>query len=270
MPTPSSEAGFLALPCSTAAEAREALSRAPASVFILDVLLPDGDGVDLLQEIRRSPSGASAVIVMLSSEAEVKDRIRGLQTGADEYVGKPYDAGYLVAKVQELLQTRQPAATGDTTVLVIDDSATFREDLRTAFESAGHRVLTASTGEEGLRIAGAQRPNAIVVDGVLPGIDGATVIRHIRLDAVLRDVPCLLLTASEDKSAELRALDAGADTFVRKEEDLEVILAKLAAVLRRSDGHGRPVTRRREACSARRRSSPSTTASPTCTSSPTP
>src|SRR5688572_26415549 len=83
------EAGFLAVLCSTVAEARAELSRAQASVFILDVLLPDGDGVDLLEEIRRSPSGASVVIVMLSSEAEVKDRIRGLQTGADEYVGKP-------------------------------------------------------------------------------------------------------------------------------------------------------------------------------------
>ena len=126
---------------------------------------------------------------------------------------------------------RRPSGT---TILVIDDSATFREELRTAFESAGYRVLTAATGEEGLRVAGAQRPDAIVVDGVLPGMDGATVIRHIRLDAVLRDVPCLLLTASEDKGAELRALDAGADTFVRKEEDLDVILARLAAVLRRA------------------------------------
>src|SRR5215218_9098988 len=92
------EAGFVTLPCATVAEARETLTRAQAQVFILDVLLPDGDGVDLLDEIRRSPSGASAVIVMLSSEAEVKDRIRALRNGADEYVGKPYDCGYLVAK----------------------------------------------------------------------------------------------------------------------------------------------------------------------------
>ena len=66
--------------------------------------------MELLQEIRRSPAGTSAVVVMLSSEAEVRDRIRGLQTGADEYVGKPYDIGYLLAKVQELLQARQGAA----------------------------------------------------------------------------------------------------------------------------------------------------------------
>jgi two-component system NtrC family sensor kinase len=226
-------AGFDPRPCATLAAAREVLAEGVASTFILDVVLPDGDGIDLLEEIRRSPSGASAIILMLSSEAEVEDRIRGIQTGADEYVGKPYDTVYLLSRVQELLQARSGPDAG-TTILVIDDSATFREALKTALESAGYRVATAPTGEDGLRVAGARRPDAIVVDGVLPGIDGATVIRRIRLDAALRDVPCLLLTASGDQSAELRALDSGADAFVRKEEDLDVILAKLAAALRRT------------------------------------
>jgi two-component system, NtrC family, sensor kinase len=117
---------------------------------------------------------------------------------------------------------------------VIDDSATFREELRAALEEAHYSVLTAANGEEGLRLAGSRRPAAILVDGVLPGIDGATVIRRIRLDAALRDVPCLLLTASEDVDAELLALDAGADSFVRKHDDLDVILARLAALLRRT------------------------------------
>ena len=231
-------AGFSPIPCETAEEARAVLARTPVAVIILDVLLPDADGVELLAEIRGLPSIASAVVVMLSSEADVADRIRGLQTGADEYIGKPYDAGYLVAKVQELVLARARPSADCPLILVIDDSATFLEALRAAVESAGYRAVTASSGEEGLRVAGSLRPDAIIVDGVLPGIDGATVIRHVRLDAALRDVPCLLLTASEDKGAELRALDSGADAFVRKEDDIEVILARLAAVLRRAPTRG--------------------------------
>jgi DNA-binding response OmpR family regulator len=227
-------AGFQPLPCATAAEARAVLSRGPVGIVILDVLLPDADGVDLLKEIRGSPSASSAVVLMLSSEAEVKDRIRGLQRGADEYVGKPYDAVYVVARAQELMGGRRASVTGLTTVLVIDDSQTFREELRRALAAAGYLVVMASTGEEGLRVAASCRPGVIVVDGTLPGIDGATVIRRVRLDAALRNVPCLLLTASDEKGAELRALDAGADTFVRKEDDFDVVLAKLAAVLRRA------------------------------------
>jgi signal transduction histidine kinase len=67
---------------------------------------------------------------------------------------------------------------------------------------------------------------------MLPGIDGASVVRRIRLDAVLRGTPCLLLTASEERDAELRALDSGVDAFVRKDEDMGVIQARLAAILR--------------------------------------
>jgi DNA-binding response OmpR family regulator len=225
-------AGFRPVLCATAAEARRALSRERVVLVVLDVVLPDGDGIELLAEIRTASASAATPILLLSTEAEVKDRIRGLTTGADDYVGKPYDAGYVVARARELVRERTDEKLADrATILVIDDSTTFREELREALDGAGYVVLTAASGEEGLRMAASQRPTAIVVDGIMPGIDGGTVIRKIRLDAALRGMPCILLTGSEGSGAELRALDAGA-TPVRKEEDLEVILARLAAVLR--------------------------------------
>jgi len=226
-------AGFQSMPCATVSEARAVLARGPVSIAVLDVLLPDGDGVDFLKELRSSSSGATTVVLMLSTEAEVKDRIRGLQTGADEYVGKPYETGYVIAKARELLRARCPLPVVDkTTVLVIDDSLTLREELRVAFVAVGYAVLVAESGEEGLRVAADRRPDAVVVDGMLPGIDGATVIRRFRLDAALRSIPCVLLTGSEEQGDELRALDAGADAFVRKDEPVDVICARLAAVLR--------------------------------------
>ena len=225
-------AGFHPIPCAAVAEAREALMRGAVDLVILDVLLPDGDGVEFLKEIRECMSSQAAAVIMLSTEAEVKDRIRGLQRGADEYVGKPYDSSYLVAKAREFLRAHRSSVVGSKTVLVIDDSATLRDELTKALEPAGYIVLTAASGEEGLQVAADRRPDAVLVDGILPGIDGATVIRRVRLDAALRGIPCLLLTASEDKGSELRALDAGADAFVRKEEGAAVILAKLGAVLR--------------------------------------
>jgi two-component system NtrC family sensor kinase len=120
-----------------------------------------------------------------------------------------------------------------TTILVVDDSPAFRQVLRDALIAAGHFVLEAATGEEGLALAGACRPDAIVVDGIAPSIGGNTVIRRLRLDAALRQVPCLLLT-SEGTNAELRALDAGADAFVRREEHVDIIVGRLSELLLRS------------------------------------
>lgn len=228
------EAGYEVLLSATLAEARAIIAATPLELIILDQLLPDGDGIDLLSELRGHPDTADVAVVMLSTEAEVKDRIRGLKTGADEYVGKPYDKRYMLARTEQLLRQRRGPPSTRPAVLVIDDSATFREALRAALDQAGYAVFIAADGEEGLRMAAANRPAAVLVDGVLPGIDGATVVRRIRLDAALRDVPCLLLTASDDMDAELSALDAGADSFVRKESSLDVVLARLAAVLRRA------------------------------------
>ncbi len=235
-------AGFHAIPCASVAEARAALAEQVASVIILDVLLPDVDGVEFLKELRATAAWATIPVLMLSSEAEVKDRVRGLQTGADEYVGKPYEVGHVVARARELIRARDPAtgnAQEQLTILIIDDSPTFREALRQGLETAGHLVVLAGSGEEGLRLAGERRPGAVLVDGLLPGIDGPSVIRRLRLDVALRGIPCLLLTASQDNGAELQALDAGADAFVRKDEPIPVILARLAAVLRRDSA---PIT----------------------------
>jgi DNA-binding response OmpR family regulator/two-component sensor histidine kinase len=228
-----STAELPAVACATLAEARAALAQDRFSLIILDVVLPDGDGIQLLEELRATPPADGIAVMLLSTEAEIRDRIRGLTTGADEYVGKPYDPGYVVARACELVHRGRPAAAPlQDTVLVIDDSVTFREEMKAALEGASYRVLVAGSGEEGLRLAAALRPSAIIVDGMLPGIDGATVIRRIRLDAALRGLPCLLLTGSEAGGDEVRALDAGADVFARKGDDIPLILARLSAMLR--------------------------------------
>ena len=230
------DAGLETMVCASAGQARAALEVETFGLMILDVHLPDADGVALLAELRAAPATAGMAVMLLSSAGAVADRIRGLATGADEYIGKPYDPGFVVARARELLRDEVAAGEGGGTVLLIDDSPTFRAAVQAALEQASYRVFTAASGEEGLQRAAQLRPDAIVVDGILPGIDGATVIRRIRLDAALRRLPCLLLTASEDAGAELRALDAGADAFVRKEEDIAVILARFAAMLRSAGG----------------------------------
>src|SRR5580658_5613478 len=119
-------AGFDTRLSATLEEARRALGLESFAVLVLDVLLPDGDGIELLGEVRQNPSTADIVIILLSTETEVRDRIRGLTTGADEYVGKPYERAYVTARAQELVRQRAPsqAPPALTTVLVIDDSAT--------------------------------------------------------------------------------------------------------------------------------------------------
>lgn len=227
--------------CATLGEARSMLAEKRFSLVILDMNLPDGEGLDLLKEIRQSAALSDTKVMLLSSEAEVRDRLRALNMGANEYVGKPYDLAFVVNRAQDFVRSQEVSQQSEReTVLVIDDSLTFRTALKDALETAGYKVFTAENGEAGLRLAAQVHPSAMIVDGVMDGIDGATVIRRIRLDAALRHIPCLLLTASEGKNAEIESLDAGADAFVIKNEDTSLVIARLGAIIRSAgDSRGR-------------------------------
>ncbi len=242
------QAGFEVRSVASLKEARGALSESSFALVILDIVLPDGDGTDLLKQIRAATALRELAVMLLTTESEVRDRLKGMTLGASEYIGKPYDIDFVISRARELTSAAlsQPAADapapGGETILVIDDSLTFRATLKDTLSEAGYQVVTADNGESGLRIAGNVRPAAIIVDSEMPGIDGPTVIRRIRLDAVLRRTPCLLLTARDGTSAEVDALEAGADAFVGKSADPQVALARLAAVLRRSDRGARQAT----------------------------
>lgn len=231
-------AGFAVTACDGLAAAREALTRADFSLIILDVLLPDGDGLDLLREIKSCP--ARIPVMVLSTEAELGQRLRGLKIGADDYVGKPYDSAHLVARARDLTGNVQRAAKpAARRILLIEDSATFRQVFTSVLEGAGYEVITAADGEAGVQAAFVSRPDAIVVDGVLgKGMSGGAVIRRLKQDITLRTTPCLLLTASSEFCQELDALDSGADAYLSKETNTGVILARLSALLRpgRMDG----------------------------------
>ncbi|MCA0201792.1 MAG: response regulator [Proteobacteria bacterium] len=243
------QAGFEVRAVASLKEARGALAETSFTLVILDIVLPDGDGTDLLKQIRGSTALHELPVMLLTTESEVSDRLKGMTLGASEYIGKPYDIDFVIARARELTADAQSppgpeddAASGGETILVIDDSLTFRATLKDTLTAAGYQVVTADNGETGLRIAGNVRPAAIIVDSEMPGIDGPTVIRRIRLDAALRRTPCLLLTARDGTSAEVDALEAGADAFVGKSADPQVALARLAAVLRRSGPGTRQAT----------------------------
>ena len=225
-------AGLLPVLSATLAEARQNLASRDIEAVILDVQFPDGDGISLLREIRGNPDSADLPVLVLSDASEVEDRVRGLTTGADEYVGKPYDSVYVVSKVRELLRSREPRRDARRTVLVIDDSDTYRHSLASLLAREGFTVLEAQTGEDGLLLAGRERPAAVVVDGVLPGMSGAEVIRRLRLDPALRFTRCVLATGADDASAQLEALDLGADAFVSKNDDIVIAVAKVCAAIR--------------------------------------
>ncbi len=226
-----SAAAFEATAVGTVQEARHALREGTYGLIVLDLMLPGPEGVAFLNDLRRDAGTAEMPVILLASASDVFHRLHGMALSTEDVFDKPYDRAKILARARHLLRVGRPQRESPV-VLVIDDSATLRHAMRDTLEAAGYEVVLADSGEEGLRVAEAIRPDLFIIDGHLPGISGAMVIGRIRMDAALRRIPCLLLTASETALDELEALEAGADAYVRKSEGTGLILARANALLR--------------------------------------
>ncbi|MEX2212292.1 MAG: response regulator transcription factor [Gaiellaceae bacterium] len=118
-------------------------------------------------------------------------------------------------------------------LLVVDDERAVREALRRALELEGYRVELAEDGAEALARVAADEPDAIVLDVLMPNVDGLTVCRRLRQQG--SRVPVLVLTARDSVGDRVAGLDAGADDYVVKPFALEELLARVRALLRRAD-----------------------------------
>jgi DNA-binding response OmpR family regulator len=116
------------------------------------------------------------------------------------------------------------------TVLVVDDDADIRLLVRALLERAGYGVHTAADGREGLRALHSWRPDLVVLDVTMPGLDGWTTLDRIR---ELTDVPVLMLSARGAELDKVRGLKQGADDYVSKPFGNQELLARIEALLRR-------------------------------------
>ena len=118
------------------------------------------------------------------------------------------------------------------TILIIEDDATMLRGLKDNFEFKGYRVLTAANGEEGLETALSGKPDLIILDIMLPKINGYEVCRLIRTEGL--EMPIIMLTAKGEESDIVLGLNLGADDYVTKPFSIKELLARTTAFLRRS------------------------------------
>ena len=117
------------------------------------------------------------------------------------------------------------------TILVVEDEEDIRELLKYNLEKEGYQVFGAATGEEGLRAVRDRRPDLILLDLMLPGIDGLEVCRRIRGGAQTQHLPIIMLTAKGEEADIVTGLELGADDYIAKPFSPRVLLARLRAAL---------------------------------------
>jgi two-component system alkaline phosphatase synthesis response regulator PhoP len=126
------------------------------------------------------------------------------------------------------------------TILVVDDEPGIVQIARDYLDRAGFRVITAGDGNAAIRLARAERPSLLVLDLMLPGADGLDVTRALRQDPATRKLPIIMLTARVEEADRLVGLELGADDYITKPFSPRELVARVRAVLRRSEGDAAP------------------------------
>ena len=169
--------GFEAVPAATAAQMRACLSQGGIDVVVLDVMLPDGDGLAICAALRQRPETANLPVIMLTAQGDPHSRVLGLELGADDYVAKPFEPRELVARIKAVLRRRSAPSGergGDGTV----EFAGWRFDrLKRQLLSPQQVVVPLSSAEYRLLTAFVERPRRVLTrDQLLDATRGQGVV----------------------------------------------------------------------------------------------
>lgn len=238
-----SAAGYFVTACDSCAAAKKALTAHSFSLAILDVGVIDGSGLHILREMRAAAHDDHMPVILLADDTDPKTKIRALAMGADAYVPKPYDTVNVIANVQELIAAHD-SRTRDSNppssvvthvgrqILIVDDSPTYRMKLAEVLRQDRHEVIIAGSGEEALALLDGDRIDAILLDVIMPGMDGFEVCRRVRRTAAGRNIPILLMTTRDDPSAKALGIDAGADELIVKSPELQMVKVRVRALIK--------------------------------------
>jgi PAS domain S-box-containing protein/putative nucleotidyltransferase with HDIG domain len=123
------------------------------------------------------------------------------------------------------------------TILIVDDDAIGRDTLAALLDNQNYRLAQASGGAAGLELAASLMPDVMLLDVMMPEIDGFEVCRRIRMTPALADIVVIIITALDDRNSRLRGIEAGADDFITKPFDRIELRARLQAITRLNRGH---------------------------------
>lgn len=118
-------------------------------------------------------------------------------------------------------------------ILAVDDEEDILELLRFNLTKEGFAVIGAASGEEALKFARAEKPELILLDLLLPGIDGLEVARRLKKDASTKEIPIIMVTAKGEEADIVAGLEVGAEDYITKPFSRKVLVARVRAVLRR-------------------------------------
>lgn len=223
--------------------ALEQISAVRPDIIVVDYHLPGRNGDEFCREIKSNINTRAIPVLMLTVDDSDAAQMRGLGSGADDYLAKSADPDILKARIGALLRESQDDLSiaglqkrfTRARVLAIDDSPSYLYYIAHELKRDNYVVDTASDPRQGLEKLRNNTYDCLLVDFEMPGLDGAEVCREVRImgDASNPQIVLIILSSHEDKEHMKLGFDAGADDYISKSAEIGVTRARISALLRR-------------------------------------
>jgi len=214
-------AGYQVLPAHNLREAREWLKVARPTAVILDLLLQGESSWGFLTELREDPRTAGLPVVVISV---VENETRALGLGARAFHVKPVDRAWLLEQLNGFTR-------GQDKLLVVDDDEIARYLLRNLLIETRFSVVEAGDALQGLKLAREQRPQAIFLDVMMPGMDGFGLLRELKDDPLTHDIPVIVHTSKRLSDKDMKRLSQAAAIVPKDSPSREAALAAIRQAL---------------------------------------
>jgi CheY-like chemotaxis protein/two-component sensor histidine kinase len=176
----------------------------------LDVLMPGGNGFETLVALRKAPDTANIPIIIVSI---VDQRQVGFALGAADYLMKPIRKPVLLEAIRKHVL---PSEDDDAAILLVDDDPKTLELLEETLRSAGYETQSVQSGARALEVLSSKLVSAVLLDLLMPGMNGFEVIRHVRKEATLKDLPIFVMTAKTLAHEEIALLSRETQALFQK------------------------------------------------------
>ena len=235
----------LKLQTSVARSGEEALRQVESlkpDLVLLDVMMPGIDGFETCRRLKSNLNTQEIPVMFITALSNISDRVKGFEVGGADYIIKPFDFKEVAArietrltiqKLQRRLKTRNSLMTfGDqsflseekATILIVEDNVMTLNLLIGYLDKFGFRIIGAESGEQALELVKDAVPDLVLLDVMLPGIDGFETCRQLKKNSKTREIPVIFMTALTDTDSKIKGFEVGgADYIVKPHHYAEVL-----------------------------------------------
>ena len=219
--------GYRVLEASGGKEAIDLAREHHPDLITLDIMMRDISGLDVTAVLKNDPDTKDIPILVVSV---VEEKEKAYKLGANDFVTKPFTIKVLTDKINRLLQDAQK------TILVVDDDKSLVKSLKYRLEKRGFFIYAAHDGKEALEMVKGHHPDLVLLDIVMPEMDGYEVMKALKRKPNTAQIPIVVMTGVENVEGKVQALSVGATEYLHKSSGFDQLLKTIEGILYSKSG----------------------------------